>query len=84
MPHILIDPESRSLGERCALIKTRRRDRPRFPFGCVSLVADEASALAGADPGRDLHPARVYGPSSSSEGQQVWYLVRWLDGERSL
>ncbi len=79
MPQILMDSESRSLGECFALIKARRRERPRFPSGCVTPVADEASALAGADPSRHLHPALVYGPSRSSEGQQVWYLVRWLD-----
>ncbi|NCA90498.1 MAG: hypothetical protein EOM92_16805 [Gammaproteobacteria bacterium] len=79
MPEILIDPESRALGERFALVRSRRRDRPRFHTGCVTPVADAASALVGADPGRHLYPALVYGPSSSSEGQQVWYLVRWLD-----
>ncbi len=79
MPQILMDPESRSLGECFALVKARRRDRPRFPSGCVSPVGTETAALAGADPERHLHPALVYGPSRSSEGQQVWYLVRWLD-----
>ena len=79
MPQIQMDPESRALGERFALVKARRRERPRFPSGCVTPVADAASALAGADPDRHLHPALVYGLSRSSEGQQVWYLVRWLD-----
>jgi hypothetical protein len=79
MPQILIDPDSHALGESYALVKSRRRDRPRFPSGCVIPVADAASAQAGADPGRHIHPALVYGPSRSSEGQQVWYLVRWLD-----
>lgn len=79
MPQILIDPDSHALGERYALVKSRRRDRPRFPSGCVTPVADAASAQARADPGRYIHPALVYGPSRSSEGQQVWYLVRWLD-----
>jgi len=79
MPQILMDPESRSLEECFALVKARRRDRPRFPSGCVRPVGNEATALAGADPERHLYPALVYGPSRSSEGQQVWYLVRWLD-----
>ena len=78
MPHILMDPESESLGEHYALVRSRRRDRPRFPTGCVTLMLDAESALAGADPGRHLYPALIYGPSRSSEGQQVWYLVRWL------
>lgn len=79
MPHVIIDPESRSLDEHFAVIKTLRKGRPRFPAGCVTLVTDAAQAVAGADATRDLHPAVIYGPSISSEGQQVYYLVRWLD-----
>jgi hypothetical protein len=45
----------------------------------VTEVADAAAALAGADAARQIHPALVYGPSTSSEGQQIYYLVRWLD-----
>ena len=78
MPKIVVDPESRSLAERPALVKGARR-RARIPAGCVTAVADEAAARAGADPARNLHPAVVYGPSTSSEGLQVYYLVRWLD-----
>lgn len=79
MPNVIIDPESRSLRERCVLIKTPRRSRARYPEGCVTPVDDEASARAGADPAHNLYPALVYGPSPSSEGQRVYYLVRWLD-----
>jgi hypothetical protein len=79
MPHVIVDPESRSLRERFALVKTPRRNRSRYPEGCVIPVADEQTALAGAEPSRNLHPALVYGPSKSSEGQGVYYLVRWLD-----
>lgn len=78
MPKILIDPESTSLDHRFAIIKTKRTDRARYPEGCVTVVEDEARALAGADAERGLHPAIVYGPSSSSEGQRLYYLVRWL------
>jgi hypothetical protein len=78
MPKIIVDPESTSLAERFALVKTSRR-RGRFPAGCVTQVEDAAAALAGADATRQLHPAIVYGPSTSSEGQQVYYLVRWLN-----
>jgi hypothetical protein len=78
MPHVLIDPESQSLALRFALIRTPRVNRTRYPEACVILAADEASACADADPARHLHPAEVYGPSVSSEGQRVYYLVRWL------
>jgi hypothetical protein len=78
MPGILIDPESKSLDHRFAIVKTKRTDRARYPEGCVTVVVDEASALSGADAELGLHPAIVYGPSSSSEGQRLYYLVRWL------
>jgi len=81
MPQVIVDPESTSLQERFALIKTPRRtgSRMRFPEGCVTLVTDQASAVAAADPDKNLHPALVYGPSVSSESQRIYYLVRWLD-----
>ncbi len=79
MPHVIVDPESKSLGERFALVKTKRRNRARYPEACVTPMADEREARAGADASRDLHPAIVYGPSKSSEGQRIYYLVRWLD-----
>jgi hypothetical protein len=78
MPQVIIDPESRSLGERFALIKTRRKDRARYPEGCVTPVENEHEAVDSARPDRNLHAALVYGPSKSSEGQRVYYLVRWL------
>lgn len=79
MPKILIDPESKSLGERFALVKTPRKNRSRYPEACVTLVSDEEEARACNAPARNLHPALVYGPSKSSEGHRIYYLVRWLD-----
>jgi hypothetical protein len=78
MPNVIIDPESKSLQERFALIKTPRRARKRFPEGCVEIVASQEAAQAAADADRNLHPAVVYGPSVSSESQRIYYLVRWL------
>lgn len=78
MPQIIVDPESRSLAECYALIKSPSRRRARFPEGCVRVMASEAEALAGRDDAARLLPAVVYGPSPSSEGQRLYYLVRWL------
>jgi len=78
MVHIFVDPESKSLEERCALIKTPRKNRKRYPEACVQIVAQSADAIEGADPDKNLHPAIVYGPSVSSESQRIYYLVRWL------
>jgi hypothetical protein len=78
MPQVIVDPESKSLAERFALIKSPSRRRARFPEGCVTIVDTEQAAMLGRDEGRKLMPAVVYGPSSSSEGQRLYYLVRWL------
>jgi hypothetical protein len=42
------------------------------------VLDSEQAALDGRDEARKLLPAVVYGPSSSSEGQRLYYLVRWL------
>ena len=78
MAHVVVDPESTSLQERCALIKTPRKNRKRYPEACVRLMPSEETARAAADDSRNLHPAIVYGPSVSSESQRIYYLVRWL------
>lgn len=78
MPHVIVDPESKSLQERYALIKTPRQSRKRFPEGCVTVVETEELAREGADATKNLHPAVVYGPSISSESQRIYYLVRWI------
>jgi hypothetical protein len=78
MANVIIDPESTSLAERFALVKTPRKNRKRYPEGCVEVVEHESDARAGADPDKNLHPAVVYGPSVSSESQRIYYLVRWL------
>jgi|GEM_PF-1711900 len=78
MPQILMDPESRSLRECFALVKTPRRNRFRYPEACVTPVAGKQEARAEAEPAHNLHPALVYGPSKSSEEQRVYYLIRWF------
>lgn len=78
MPHVIVDPESTSLQERFALIKTPRQSRKRYPEACVEIVSSEEAAREGADPSRNRHAAVVYGPSVSSESQRIYYLVRWL------
>lgn len=70
------DPETRVSEECFALVRTPRRNRKRFPAGCVTVVDSREAALAGADTG--VHAARVLGPSRSSEGQYIYYLLEWL------
>ena len=81
MARIGLDPESKIVSECFALIYAPRRTRDRFPENCVTLVDSEAAALSGADSEKNLYPARVIGPSRSSEGLRLYYLVCWLEAE---
>jgi len=74
-----MDPESDVVAEAWAVIMTPRRNRKRFPENCVEVHDSAEAALAAADATRNRHPARVYGPSRSSEGLKLYYLVQWLD-----
>jgi len=79
MIHVVVDPDSTAVGELCAVIRSQRRDRQRYPEACVTPVADAETALRMAAGNSKLQPAVVYGPSVSSESQRVYFLVRWLD-----
>ncbi len=57
----------------------RRGNRKRFPENCVTLHASEADAQAAARPDQGYHAAVASGPSRSSEGFRLFYLVRWLN-----
>lgn len=52
--------------------------RKRFSETCVRETATAEEALAGADPAAGFHAAKVAGPSRSSEGFRLYYLVKWL------
>ncbi len=78
---IPLDPDSRVVEERFAVIYAPRRARDRFPDSCVTLVASAGAARVAADPSRHRFPAVVMGPSRSSEGLMLYYLVAWLDDE---
>ncbi len=64
--------------ERYAVVYARKKKK-RLSANCVEVVDSEQAARAGADPERHRHAAVVAGPSTSSESQQLYYLVRWLD-----
>ncbi|MDH5538620.1 MAG: hypothetical protein OEY03_04380 [Rhizobacter sp.] len=71
---LYLDPRHSS--EVPALIRSPNRTRKRYPEGVVEVVVSEREALERA--AEDLHPALVVGPSRSSEGFRMYYLVRWL------
>lgn len=74
------DPDNSLVNTCYAVIYTPSRRRKRFPENCVTPVgsAEEAITQAAGEP--DRHPARVMGPSRSSEGFRLYYLLDWLDG----
>lgn len=73
------DPETGIVQERYAVVYAPRRQRERFPDNCVEPMESEAAARAAADPENQRFAARVMGPSRSSEGFMLYYLVAWLD-----
>lgn len=54
------------------------RNRKRFSANCVEIKANVEEAHAAADEQEKRYAAKVLGPSKSSEGQFIYYLVEWL------
>ena len=79
MKGVSIDSESRVVEEKYALVYAPRRQRGRFPENNVNIVASRQEALERANPAEKIYPARVIGPSRSSEGLRLYYLDCWLD-----
>jgi hypothetical protein len=80
---IPLDPDGRVVEERYAVVYAPRRARDRFPDSCVTLADSADAARAAADPAQSRFPAVVLGPSRSSEGLMLYYLVQWLDDPAS-
>ena len=77
---LFTDVESRVVGTSAVVIYSpSSKARTRFPEGVVEVYASEAEALAHADPAKHRRAAIASGPSRSSEGFKLFYLVRWLD-----
>lgn len=72
------DPET-TVSEECfAVVYVPRRSRKRFAQSCVAVMASAEEALEAAQKQDKCYAARVLGPSKSSEGQYIYYLVDWL------
>lgn len=79
---IFIDAEAPHLvQQQFALVQAVRGKRQRFPENVVAVVATEEEALRRQAPADNLHAAEVMGPSRSSEGFRLYYLVRWLSDQ---
>ncbi len=55
-----------------------KANRNRFPASCVQPCATGQEAIEAAQDDARRFPALLIGPSKSSEGQFIYYLVRWL------
>lgn len=75
------DPETSVSTPHFAIVHMPGRARKRFPAGCVRVVETREQALTEADASHRLFAAVVLGPSKSSEGQYLYYLLEWLDGD---
>ena len=73
-----LDPQSEVSKKQFAVVYVPRRSRKRFAASCVEIKDSEDSALAGASKKDKKYSAIVIGPSKSSEGQYIYYLVKWL------
>ena len=73
------DPESGASKLEYAVVYVPRRSRNRFAASCVEIKTCAADALDAANPDEKRYAARVSGPSKSSEGQYIYYLVEWLE-----
>ena len=73
------DPESTASSIEYAVVYVPKRSRNRFAANCVEIKNCAADALDDADPDNKRFAARVSGPSKSSEGQFIYYLVDWLE-----
>lgn len=72
------DPSTKVSVECFAVVYVPRRSRKRFSIGCVDVVETEELALSGSDEANNRYAAKVLGPSKSSEGQYLYYLIEWL------
>lgn len=79
MRGIVKDIQTDVSGEVIALIYSpRQKGRKRYPENCVQIMPDQETALAQADPEKNLYVAKVFGPARSSEGFKMFYLVEWI------
>ncbi len=80
MPNDLyVDWDSTTKDENFAVVYTPTKRRKRFPDNCVRIMESEAAARTDADPDKHFHAAKVAGPSRSSEGFFVYFLVHWIE-----
>ncbi len=72
------DPEGGVSKIQYAVVYVPKRSRNRFAANCVEIKDNADQAQASSDPDNKKFAAKVVGPSKSSEGQFIYYLLKWL------
>lgn len=78
MRGIYYDPDAPVINEQFAVVYAPRRSRDRFPESSVEIMDSEAAARERAAAENKKFAAKVLGPSRSSEGLRIYYVVEWL------
>lgn len=77
MKGISLDPDV--VTEHYAVVRVGRRLRERIPETTVHIVDSQEEAIKQSDPDKHQYAARVAGPSRSSEGLRVYYIIEWFN-----
>jgi hypothetical protein len=79
MRGIYLDPDAPVIDEQYAVVYVPRRSRGRVPENSVEIMESETAARDHAAEDMKKYAARVVGPSRSSEGLRIYYVVEWLE-----
>ena len=79
MRGIYLDPDAPVIEEQYAVVYVPRRSRGRVPETSVEIMKSESAARDHAAEDKKKFAARVIGPSRSSEGLRIYYVVEWLE-----
>ena len=72
-------PQANVAQRHFAVIYSPKRKRDRFPSNNVTLCESKEAAIAAQNHDSKIYAAEVIGPSKSSEGFKIFYLVQWLE-----
>lgn len=75
------DPQTNVSNLQFAIVYAPRRkaNRNRVPKSCVELKESKEQALEHSKPDSNYYAAHVLGPSKSSEGQYIFYVMEWFE-----
>ena len=77
--YVTPDPEGGVSKIQYAVVYVPKRNRNRFAANCVEIKTSAEEALVASDINNKQFAAKILGPSKSSEGQYLYYLIEWLE-----